>query len=159
MKQPPYLFSLFQVVRVSPSRLDAHKLPVIFSLPDVCESSRGVVRGVIVQFQTGENSRSTEEGVDQKPSPWAIAETHALPSGYDLTTRDVRSKRGFGGGDVPHETSSPAQSRPSRTNPSEKFYPLISPWRSTIRIHHRLGGKPSPCDKWAIRAIGLPPTE
>jgi len=67
---------------------------MIFSLPDVCESKRSVVRGFIGQFQAGENSRSTEEGVGQKSGPWVRIVTRAIIFGYGLTTRGVRHREG-----------------------------------------------------------------
>jgi len=63
---------------------------MIFSLPDVRESKKGVVRGFVGHFQTGEDSRSTEEGVDQKSGPRIRIETRVPPSRYGLTASGVR---------------------------------------------------------------------
>jgi len=54
-----------------PSHLNAHRFSMVFSLPDVCESIRSIVRGFIGHSKTGEYSRSTEEGVGQKSGPRA----------------------------------------------------------------------------------------
>jgi len=63
---------------------------MIFSLPNVCESERSVVRGFVAQFQAGEDSRSAEEGVDQESGPRVRTDTRFHQSGYGLTTRGVR---------------------------------------------------------------------
>jgi len=65
---------------------------MIFSLPDVSESKGSVVRGLVVQFQAGEDSRSTEEGVRQKSGPRVRTATRGIPPGYGLTTRCVRHR-------------------------------------------------------------------
>jgi len=67
---------------------------MIFSLPDVCESIWSVVRGFIAQFQAGENSRFTKQGVGQKSSPRVRVEIRAK-SGCSLTTRGVRHREGI----------------------------------------------------------------
>jgi len=91
IKRLPYLLDFPQVGQLPPSNhLNAHRLPITFSLPDVCEPKRGVVRGVITQFQAVEDSRSTEQGVGQKSGPRVRTGTRGIPSGYDLTTRGVR---------------------------------------------------------------------
>jgi len=65
---------------------------MVFSLPDVCES-KGVVGGVIAQFQAGENSRSMEQGVGPKSDPQvrtARPRILAYRPVYALTTGGIR---------------------------------------------------------------------
>jgi len=70
IKWSQYLYDLPQFIQLtSASHLNTHWLPMIFPLPDVCESIGSVVRGFIGHFQAGEDSRSTEEGVGQKSGP------------------------------------------------------------------------------------------
>jgi len=68
---------------------------MIISFPYVYESKRSVVRGVITQFQAGEDSRSAEEGVDQESGPRVRTVIRLKPSGYGLITTDVRHREGI----------------------------------------------------------------
>jgi len=70
IKGLPHPFDIPQIGQEPyPNHLNTHRLPMIFSLPDVCESKWGVIRGIVVQFQAGEDSRSTEQGMGQKSGP------------------------------------------------------------------------------------------
>jgi len=91
----PYLSNLPQFPQEhSPGHLNTHRLPVIFSLPDVRESKKSVVRGFVGHFQAGEDLRSTEEGVGQESGPWVRIDTRVPRSGHSLTTRGVRHREG-----------------------------------------------------------------
>jgi len=93
IKRTWYPFDLPQADQTQTSNhLNAHRLPMILSLPDVGESKGSVVRVFVAQFQAGEDLRSTEEGVRQKSGPRVRAATRANPSGYSLTTRCVRHR-------------------------------------------------------------------
>jgi len=140
----PYPFDLLQVVQqLSPNHLNAHWLPVIFSPPNVCPSIGSVIWGVIVQFQAREGSRSTEEGMGQKSGPRVRTRTRVKPPRYVLTTRGVRHRSGFGGGEVPRETFQPTPPLPLRTNSWENSY--ISGRRPMVRARH--SSRPCGCGK------------
>jgi len=82
IKQLLYPFDFPQVGQaLPPNHLNANWLPVIFSLPDVRESKRGVARGIIAQLQAREDSRSTEQGMGQKSGPRVRKGTRGTPSG------------------------------------------------------------------------------
>jgi len=86
-----YLFNLPQAGQFQTSNhLNAHRLPMVLSLPDVSESKGSVVQGFVTQFQAGEDLRSTEEGMRQKSGPRVRTDTCGMPSRYSLTTRCVR---------------------------------------------------------------------
>ena len=161
IKKSPYPFDRGHVVQVhSPNHLDADWFPMIFSLPDVCESKSSVVRGVIAQFQAGEDLRSTEQGVDQKSGPWVPQRTQVFrPLGYGLTTQDVKQWEGIWQGEVPCETFPPIQSLPLWIDPSEKPYSLISRRRSMIHDCRLAGGYSNLRDKCDRRAVSPPPAE
>ena len=56
---------------LGPKRLDAYRLPMIISLPNVREPGENVVRRFIVQFYVGKYSRFKEEGVGVESEPQA----------------------------------------------------------------------------------------
>ena len=67
-----YAFDFSQRDRVlCPKRLDAYRLPMIISPPNVREPGENVVQRFIVQFYVGKDSRFKEEGVGVESEPQA----------------------------------------------------------------------------------------